>query len=172
MALMRFPYEPEPLTGPPAPSLPPTAITRWRPLMPVRIIGPQGFFQDYELAVLDPAADDTVFPFGLVKALGISLRPFSGHGVRWRGQLHALRFGDVELEIAADGMVWRWPAVVGFSPAPMRHPILGQAGCLQFMDARFLGRILPSNWKSIAPTLACNIAEGRRCTPKRRDETA
>jgi hypothetical protein len=67
------------------------------------------------------------------------LRPHAGHGVRWRGQLHPLRFGEVELQFAADGLVWQWPAVVGFSPAPIRYPILGQAGCLQFMDARFLG---------------------------------
>jgi hypothetical protein len=37
------------------------------------------------------------------------------------------------------GSVWRWPTVVGFSPAPLRYPMLGQAGCLQFFDSRFLG---------------------------------
>ena len=36
-------------------------------------------------------------------------------------------------------MVWQWPAVIGFSPAPIRYPILGQAGCLQFFDAKFFG---------------------------------
>jgi hypothetical protein len=28
---------------------------------------------------------------------------------------------------------------VRLSPAPIRYPILGTAGCLQFMDARFRG---------------------------------
>ena len=32
-----------------------------------------------------------------------------------------------------------WSAVIGFSPAPIHYAILGQAGCLQFFDARFLG---------------------------------
>jgi hypothetical protein len=46
----------------------------------------------------------------------------------------------VELELSDDtGAVWRWPAVVGFSPAPMRYPILGTCGCLQFFDPRFRG---------------------------------
>jgi hypothetical protein len=59
--------------------------------------------------------------------------------VRWRGQLHPLRFGDAALLLTDNGSVWRWSAVVGFSPAPLRYPILGQAGCLQFLDARFIG---------------------------------
>lgn len=59
--------------------------------------------------------------------------------MRWRGQLHPLRFARVELELADDNTVLRWPAVVGFSPAPIRYPILGQAGCLHFMHACFLG---------------------------------
>lgn len=139
MAVMRFSYQPEPLTAAPPPSLPVTTAARWRPLIPVRVMGPTGKYYDYGHALLDTAADDCVFPFDLVQRLAVQLRPFSGHGVRWRGQHHALRFGDVELEIAADGMVWQWPAVIGFSPAPIRYPILGQAGCLQFFDAKFFG---------------------------------
>ena len=90
-------------------------------------------------AVLDPAADDTVFPLDTAARLGIPLRPSTGHGVRSRGQLHPPRFGDATLLLTDNVSVWRWPAVVGFSPAPIRYPILGQAGCLQFSDARFLG---------------------------------
>ena len=60
--------------------------------------------------------------------------------VRWRGQAHPLRFGDVELELCDDNAeVWRWAAVVGFSPALIRYPILGTGGCLQFFDALFRG---------------------------------
>jgi hypothetical protein len=41
--------------------------------------------------------------------------------VRWRGQAYPLPFGDVELPLSDDkGEVWRWPAVVAVSPAPMR----------------------------------------------------
>jgi hypothetical protein len=135
---MRFPYQDEALSSSP-PSLPAGTTVRWRLLIPITIAGPAGLYHDYVRAVLDTGADDTVFPLALAQHLGISLHPHTGHGVRWRGQLHPLRFGDVELQIAADGSVWRWLAVVGFSPAPIRYPILGQAGCLQFFDARFLG---------------------------------
>jgi len=37
-----------------------------------------------------------------------------------------------------DGVVRSW-VVIGFSPAPIRYPILGLAGCLQYFDARFRG---------------------------------
>jgi hypothetical protein len=137
--MLRFPYQDEALTGPPPPSLSAGAVVRWRPLAPVTILGPGGVFRDFGRAVLDPAADDTVFPLDTAQRLGIALRPDTGHRVRWRGQLHPLRFGDAELVLTDNTSVWRWPAVVGFSPAPLRYPILGQAGCLQFIDARFLG---------------------------------
>jgi hypothetical protein len=89
---------------------------------------------------LDTGADDTVFPLSIAKAVGVTLVPVGGYGLRWRGQSHPLLFGAVELELVdSSGAVCRWPAVVGFSPAPIRYPILGQAGCLNFFDARFLG---------------------------------
>jgi hypothetical protein len=137
--MLHFLYQAEPLTRPNPPSLPAGAVVRWRPLLPVTIIGPSGLMRDFGRAVLDPAADDTIFPLDTARRLGISLRPDSGHRVRWRGQLHPLRFGDVVLLLSDNGSTWRWPAVVGFSPAPLRYPILGQAGCLRFIDARFLG---------------------------------
>jgi hypothetical protein len=138
--ILRFPYQDEPFTGPPPPSLPAGAGAVWRPLIPITLIGPTGKFRAYTRAILDPGADDTVFTIDTARRLAISLLPHTGHGLRWRGQLHALRFGKVELQIAADdGSVWQWPAVIAFSPAPLRYPILGQAGCLQFFDARFLG---------------------------------
>jgi hypothetical protein len=137
--MLRFPYQDEPLSGPIPPSLPAAAMVRWRPLVPVTIIGSPGLLRDFGRAVLDPAADDTVFPLDTAQRIGARLRPDSGHRVRWRGQLHPLRFGDVELLLTDNASLWRWPAVVGFSPAPLRYPILGQASCLQFIDAHFLG---------------------------------
>jgi hypothetical protein len=136
---LRFPNQDEPFTGPPPPSLPAGAIAYWRPLIPRRIIGPAGVYRDFVRAVLDPGSDDTLFSVDTARVIRVVFQPHLGHGVRWRGQLHPLRFGTVELEIAVDASVWRWPAVVGFTPAQLRYPILGQAGCLQFMDARFLG---------------------------------
>jgi hypothetical protein len=137
--MQRFPYQDEPLSGRPPPSLPPSATVRWRPLVPVSIIGPTGKRRVFSRAVLDPGADDTVFPLAVVGLIDVTLRPDSGHRVRWRGQGYSLRFGDVELELSDGTEVRRWPAVVGFSVAPLRYPILGISGCLQFFDARFLG---------------------------------
>jgi hypothetical protein len=137
--MLRFPYLDEPLTGPPPPSLPVGAVVRRRPLVPVSIIGPAGLMWDFGRAVLDPASDDTVFPLDTAGRIGVVLHPDTGHRVRWRGQLYHMRFANVELLLTDNIGTWRWPAVVAFSPAPIRYPILGQSGCLQFMDARFLG---------------------------------
>ena len=72
--------------------------------------------------------------------LGVTLRPDTGHGLRWRGQSYALRFGAVAFELCDGPQIWQWSAIVGFSQAPLRYPILGVCGCLQFLDARFLGK--------------------------------
>jgi hypothetical protein len=137
--MLRFPYQDELLTGSAPPSLPAGAAVRWRPLVPVEIVGAGGISRQFTRAVVDPAADDTVFPLDTARQIGAVLRPDTGHRVRWRGQLHPLRFGDVWLVLGDGTGVWRWPAIVGFSPAPIRYPLLGTAGCLQFMDARFRG---------------------------------
>jgi hypothetical protein len=137
--MLRFPYQDEPLTGPPPPSLPAAATVRRRPLIPVTIIGPTGNSRFFPRALLDPGADDSVFPFALAVLLGATLKGDTGHGLRWRGQSYSLRFADVTFELSDGIQLWRWPAVVGFSPAPIRYPLLGLSGCLHFFDARFLG---------------------------------
>ena len=137
--MLRFPYLDEPLTGPALPSLPAGAAVRLRPLVPISIIGPGGLMWDFGRAVLDSASDDTVFPLDTAGRIGARLHPDTRHRVRWRGQLYALRFAHVELLLTDNIGTWRWPTVVAFSPAPIRYPILGQSGCLQFMDARFFG---------------------------------
>jgi hypothetical protein len=88
---------------------------------------------------LDPGADDTIFPFDVAAQLLLVLRPESGHGIRWQGQHHPLRFGDVELELSDAQSGVRWPTTVGFTTARIRYPLLGLAGCLQFFRATFLG---------------------------------
>ena len=83
--MIAFPFQDEPLTVPAPPSLPPAAIVRWRPLVPVTIIGPGGLVRDFGRAVLDPASDDTVFPLDTAGRIGALLLPDTGHRVRWRG---------------------------------------------------------------------------------------
>jgi hypothetical protein len=108
-------------------------------LAPVTILGPTGRRRFFPRAVLDPGADDTIFPLALAGLLNVSLRADSGHALRWRGQPYGLRFGDVEVELDDGAGLCRWSAVVGFSQAPLRYPILGLSGCLQFFDAHFRG---------------------------------
>jgi hypothetical protein len=88
---------------------------------------------------LDPGSDDAIFPLEVAALIGSQLRTRTKHSVRWRGQRHGLEFGDVEIELAGAAETLRWPAVGGFSDAPIRYPLLGIARCLQFMDVTFLG---------------------------------
>jgi hypothetical protein len=88
---------------------------------------------------LDPGSDDTIFPLDAADLIRARLRSAAKHSVRWRGRRYALAFGDVQLELIGDAEIWRWPAVIGFSDAPIRYPLLGIAGCLQFFNATFLG---------------------------------
>jgi hypothetical protein len=91
-------------------------------------------------ALLDPGSDDTVLPLHLATVLGLALLPQTAHGMRWRGQRHQLRFGHVELELIDDGgIAIRWAATVGFTAAGLKYPLLGMCGCLEFLDAKFLG---------------------------------
>ena len=137
--MLRFPYQDEPLIGPAPPSMPRGATVRRRPLVPDEVIGPGGVSCHFSRAVVDPAADDTIFTLDTASLIGLPLLPDTGHRIVWRGQLHPLRFGKVELVLTDGITVLRWPAMVGFSPAKLRCPLLGQAGCLQYIDAFFQG---------------------------------
>ena len=148
--MLQFPYLDESLNGPPPPSLPPFSTVRHRPLIPVTVVGPTGQ-RKFSRAVVDSGGDDTVFPLDALNSIGATPRPDTGHRVRWRGNLHPLRFAEVELALSDDASTFRWRAVVAFSPAPFPYPILGNAGCLQFFDVRLLGADLivelDANWK-------------------------
>lgn len=148
--MLQFPYLDEPLSGPPPPSLPSGAAVRYRPLVPVTVVGPTGQRQ-FSRAVVDSGGDDTVFPIDVLRLIGATPRPDTGHRIRWRGSLHPLRFADVELVLADDASRWLWPAVIAFSPAPLPYPILGNAGCLEFFDVGLRGADLvvelDTNWK-------------------------
>jgi hypothetical protein len=138
MATLRLDYQSVPLQGTALPHLPPGTTVRWRPLVRVRIIGSAGLYRDFDQALVDSGADDTVFPLGIEKLIQARLRAATTHTVRWRGKKYPVRFGDVELELTDDRSVWRWPAVVIFCPAPLPYPLLGHSGCLEFINATFL----------------------------------
>jgi hypothetical protein len=62
-----------------------------------------------------------------------------GHAIRWGGSGYALRFGEIRLMLTDGVETWSWTAIVGFSPAPIRYPLLGEASFLQFFDVTFRG---------------------------------
>src|SRR5688572_7806789 len=97
--MLRFPFVADPLSGNPPPSLPTGATSRWRPLVPVSIFGPQNKVRFFPDALLDTGADDSIFPMDVVRMIGVILLPTLGFTIRWRGQVHPLRFGNVELEL-------------------------------------------------------------------------
>jgi hypothetical protein len=93
-------------------------------------------------AILDTAADDTVFTEDTAAAIGLDLTAaptISAAGVG--GGSSQVRYGDVLLRLT-DGQERReWKALVGFTTAKFRHPMLGFAGCLQFFDVLFRGAL-------------------------------
>jgi hypothetical protein len=138
--ILRFPYLEEPLQGPPPPSLPNTAKLRWRPLVPTRVIAPSGQSLAFGRALVDPGADDTIFPLDVANVLGVALKPPTAHAMRWRGQSFPLRYGELDLELVDDdGATLRWPGIVAFTGASIRYPLLGLCGCLEFLNVHFFG---------------------------------
>jgi len=137
--MLRFPYLEEPLAGGAPPSLAAGAVSRWRPLVPIRIIGPMARSRLFLRALLDPGSDDTIFPIDVAQLIGVE-RVSTKHAVRWRGRRYALDYGEVELQLEGGVEAWRWSAVVGFSDAPIRYPLLGIAGCLEVFDVTYWGR--------------------------------
>ncbi len=61
-----------------------------------------------------------------------------------------MRYADITLLLADDVSAYSWPATVAFTTAPLKHSLLGLAGCLEYFDARFFGadRIveMEANW--------------------------
>jgi hypothetical protein len=120
-------------------------------MVAVRVIGPAG---DRDLlARVDSGADDTMFPHGLVGALGVTglTAPTSPVPIIGISGAVPVQFGTVDLEIGDGQTVYRWSAYVGFYPHHM--PVLGIKGFLHFFTATFSGRKrhLTLVWNGLAP---------------------
>jgi hypothetical protein len=108
-----------------------------RPFVQIRIRG-FGKARRFRLALVDTGSVSTVFPSEVAPLIGVVLGGRQ-HTLHWRGQTYPIEFQTVELELEQAGTLWRWRAPVGFSSAPLAYPLLGLQGCLEFMDAKFLG---------------------------------
>lgn len=114
---------------------------RWsrpRPLITVSIVGTSNTIAAEGL--LDTGSDDTVFPESTALRLGIDLRSAPIGQMRTATlRSYPVRYAQVRLRLT-DGVEQReWPALVGFTPAPLNHPLLGFAGFFQFFTATFHG---------------------------------
>ncbi len=147
--MLEFPYLPRPLRLPPPPNLPSNDAFRFRPILPVTLVGPtdRRFTTD---AVLDTGSDECLFPLSVIRRIAGTLRVETAYSITWHGTAYPIRYADISLMLADDTSTYRWPATVAFTAAPLRYALLGMAGCLQFFDARFLGADrtveLEANW--------------------------
>jgi hypothetical protein len=111
---------------------------RHRPIVPIRIIQPQ--LSPPIDGCVDSAADDTLFPVRLAVRLGIDLAGAPQGEVRpvGHGPL-AVKYARLTLLVTDGFESCVWDAIVGFADFPLRWPLFGQAGFLQFFDVELRG---------------------------------
>jgi hypothetical protein len=113
-------------------------MLRYRPIIPIRVIGPSG--SRLVDGCLDCGSDDTIFPLSLARKLAIDLigapqglaHPVGGAVVPYWYAVVVLRMSD-GLETC------EWNAMVGFVDLPLRWALLGHAGFLDFFNTDLRG---------------------------------
>jgi hypothetical protein len=131
-----FPYLALPTKGP-VPSLA-GAMVRYRPIIPVRLVGPLGtrLFD----GCLDCASDDTIFPLSLARKVGIDLTGApSGEAHPVGGMIVTYLYAAVTIRLTDGVETCEWKATVGFVDLPLRWALLGHAGFLDFFDTELRG---------------------------------
>jgi hypothetical protein len=90
--------------------------------------------------LLDTGSDDTVFHESVAVLIGVDLSS-APHGRAAGAATSAVpvRYAQVTLRLATVQEQHEWSALIGFTAAPLRYPLLGYAGFLQFFDATFRG---------------------------------
>jgi hypothetical protein len=133
---MRFPYLAHRVGRPVYPLG--GALVRHYPVLSVTLTGPAGSYP--KDALVDSAADDTIFPLAIAEKVGIDLSgaPTGGAQPVGGGSL-VYRYAQVTLGVSDGRETCEWSAIVGFIDLPLRWALLGQTGFLQFLDANLLG---------------------------------
>jgi hypothetical protein len=113
-------------------------MTRPRPLIQIAMIGPLATYA--HLGMLDTGADDTVFPDSAAAMIGADLTNAQTGEAAGIGLISTpIRYAQVTLRLTDGREFCEWTACVGFTATPLRRPLLGFAGFLQFFDATFRG---------------------------------
>jgi hypothetical protein len=113
-------------------------LDRPKSLIQVTIVGPSNAVA--RVGLLDTGADDTVFPDAIAALIGIDLTNApTGQAIGVGGASVPVRYAEVELRITDGTQFLTWRARVAFTSIPLRFPLLGFAGFLQFFDALFRG---------------------------------
>jgi hypothetical protein len=114
---------------------------RWvrpRPIIAITLVGPLGTWLTE--GHLDTGADDTIFPAVFASRVGVDLSHApsgTATGVGLTGI--SLRYAEVIMRLAGNRERREWKAWVGFTATPLKRPLLGFAGFLQFFSAHFYG---------------------------------
>jgi hypothetical protein len=116
------------------------SMVRYRPIVAVRVTGPTGsWIMD---GLLDSGSDDTIFPEWAAAIIGADLDTAVDQHLHLAGRANPLRcrYLSVTLRIT-DGKseTYEWDATVGFVAVPLKCPLLGHAGFLQYFDVKFQG---------------------------------
>jgi hypothetical protein len=113
-------------------------LYRPRPLVHVTLLS--GSNTAFANGLLDSGADDTVFPDSVALRLGLDLSNAPlGEATGIIATPVPVRYAQVTLRLTDGHEFCEWLAWVGFTAAPLRQPLLGFAGCLQFFDSDFRG---------------------------------
>lgn len=116
------------------------SLTRPRPIIAVRVIGPTG--TQLIDGLLDSGSDETVFEEWMALLIGVDLAQASHRDIGLVGRVQPVRVKYISVALRiTDGSqeTYEWSAVVGFTQTRLRYPLLGYAGFLQFFDAEFRG---------------------------------
>jgi hypothetical protein len=90
--------------------------------------------------LLDSGADDTVFPDWVAKLIGVDLSSAPTASASGIGLTRSrLQLAEVTLRLTTSGEFHEWKARVGFTSTPLKQPLLGFAGFMQYYTASFFG---------------------------------
>jgi hypothetical protein len=91
-------------------------------------------------ALLDTGADDTVFHESVAAYIGLDLTGAPSGTASGVGLVGVpVRYQQVVLRVIQAQVRLEWRAWVAFTSVPLRRPLLGFAGFLQFFTAAFHG---------------------------------